>query len=144
MAVYKCLECGHLFEDGEQATWIEPHGEEWSGCPLCKGDYEETKRCRACGNESFLEEELIGGICEECMHEYSEDFDFCIEVGRDCPTEVKINGAIAEIWSSDEINDYLIQAASQIKNLSFEKFVERDRSFFAQMIEDEVNKNEKK
>ena len=43
---YRCLECGHIFDEGEQEVWYEHHpcgmgtaSEEFSGCPLCKGDY---------------------------------------------------------------------------------------------------------
>ena len=46
--MYKCTECGNLFEEGEQAAWEETHGldsppyEKFSGCPVCKGGYEES------------------------------------------------------------------------------------------------------
>ena len=73
---YKCLECGHIFEDGEEAVWDDPRGEYWgqpcfetmSGCPLCRGDYEETKQCTSCQGE-FLEDELEDGLCEHCRGE---------------------------------------------------------------------------
>ena len=50
--MYKCLECGHIFEPGEEAKWTEKHGftdgryEHFTGCPLCKSAYEETLRCQ--------------------------------------------------------------------------------------------------
>ena len=70
--MYKCRKCGNLFEEGEQARWEEHHpygmgyaSEEFSGCPICAGDYEETKQCKICGGD-FLEDELLGGcICED-------------------------------------------------------------------------------
>ena len=45
---YKCLSCGHVFEEGEQACWTESRGEYWgspcyetmSGCPVCKEEYD--------------------------------------------------------------------------------------------------------
>ena len=54
--MYKCCECGHLFEEGEQAVWYENQGEchgitameKFSGCPICKGDYEEVHQCKEC------------------------------------------------------------------------------------------------
>lgn len=70
--MYKCLECGHIFDIGEEAHWEENHGldcgpyEEWTGCPLCNGSYEETVRCKQCQGE-FLEDELTEGLCEECI-----------------------------------------------------------------------------
>ena len=54
--MYKCEECGHIFEDGEQVQWVEMHGfvygngEELSGCPICNGAYEEIKPCKICGS----------------------------------------------------------------------------------------------
>ena len=62
----KCVECGHIFEEGEQARWSESRGEFWgvpcseemSGCPLCHGGYEKTKPCKICGSE-HLEEKIL-------------------------------------------------------------------------------------
>ena len=62
---YKCIECGNIFEYGEEAVWYEKHGldtlpyEKRTGCPLCKGDYEKTVKCKICGAE-HLEYELNG------------------------------------------------------------------------------------
>jgi predicted nucleic acid-binding Zn-ribbon protein len=47
--MYKCADCGHIFEEGEQAIWYEDRGEFWgvpcrermTGCPVCHGAYEE-------------------------------------------------------------------------------------------------------
>ena len=67
--MYRCNECGHLFEEGEQATWMEMHGftygngEEFSGCPICKGDYEEVEPCKICGS---YENKKDGEFCETC------------------------------------------------------------------------------
>lgn len=66
--MYKCLDCGHIFDEGEQAVWTEAHGEQWDGCPICKGGFEETTGCAHCGGE-FLETELFDGICAECLAE---------------------------------------------------------------------------
>lgn len=71
---YKCLECGHIFEDGEQVTWQENHGfadgpyESFSGCPVCRGDYDKTFPCKVCGSEVW-EEEIYDGFCLHCLKE---------------------------------------------------------------------------
>lgn len=71
---YKCLECGHVFEDGEQAKWIESYGfidgtgEKFEGCPNCNGSFAETRQCDNCKHE-FLEDELYSGLCAECLRE---------------------------------------------------------------------------
>lgn len=67
MRMFKCKRCDHLFEDGEQSRWTEMHGfssgsgEDWSGCPLCNGDYEEVQPCEVCGEYSTEE------YCPECV-----------------------------------------------------------------------------
>ena len=83
--MYKCCECGHLFEEGEQAVWEERHGldtppyEKWSGCPICKGDYEEVHQCKECGDWNY-EDELCDGWCKKCLREtinYDTFFEYC-------------------------------------------------------------------
>ena len=84
--MYKCCECGHLFEDGEQAVWEETHGldcgpyEKWDGCPICNGGYEEVHQCKECG-EWHTEDELYDGWCEKCLREtinYDTFFEYCM------------------------------------------------------------------
>lgn len=73
---YKCYECGHIFEEGEEARWEEDRGEFWgmpctetmTGCPNCKGGFEKTVRCKNCLGE-FLSEELEDELCDECRGE---------------------------------------------------------------------------
>ena len=88
--MYRCENCGHLFEEGEQAVWEEKHGfidgpfEKWSGCPLCKSDYEEVHQCKECYDWN-AEDELYGGWCEKCLREtinYNTFFEYC-EANRD-------------------------------------------------------------
>ena len=70
----KCLECGHIFEEGEQHIIREYHNEipggfyeNFASCPVCGGDYQEAKCCKSCGG-AFLEDELIAGYyCKECL-----------------------------------------------------------------------------
>ena len=66
--MFKCVECGHLFELGEEKRFVEAHGEEYLGCAICGGAYEETVRCKKCGTHRF-EDELYNGICAECIGE---------------------------------------------------------------------------
>ena len=72
--MYRCRECGNLFEEGEQAVWEETHGldsppyEKFSGCPICKGDYEQVYQCKKCG-DWHTEDELYDGLCDKCLRE---------------------------------------------------------------------------
>lgn len=66
MAVYKCLECDHLFEDGEEYRWMEPGGERFAGCPICFCAYGEAYQCDRCGSY-HLPDELYEGLCLDCL-----------------------------------------------------------------------------
>ena len=88
--MYRCENCGNLFEEGEQAVWEEPHGldsppyENWSGCPVCKGDYEEVHQCKKCGEWKY-DDELYNGWCEKCLRDtinYDTFFEYC-EANKD-------------------------------------------------------------
>jgi hypothetical protein len=39
-----------------------------SGCPKCRGSYEEVFECKRCGALNF-EDELDDGLCELCRDE---------------------------------------------------------------------------
>jgi hypothetical protein len=75
--VFVCLECGHIFEEGEESRWLEKHGldtppyEEWSGCPICKGGYEEIEPCKICGSYS---KELNFDCCMDCNDDLLNKF----------------------------------------------------------------------
>ena len=88
--MYRCCECGNLFEEGEQAVWYETHGldsppyEELRGCPVCKGSYEVVYQCAVCG-DWHPPDELYEGWCETCLREtinYDTFFEYC-EANKD-------------------------------------------------------------
>lgn len=68
--MYKCKECGHLFEDGEEKRWVEPHGETLRGCPICFGVYEIARPCKICGAYSSDN----GEYCEICKNDIKQRF----------------------------------------------------------------------
>ena len=82
--MYRCENCGHLFEDGEQVVWHENYGAEiggemFAGCPMCNGGYEEVHQCKEC-DEWHAEDELYFGWCEKCLREtinYDTFFEYC-------------------------------------------------------------------
>ena len=88
--MYRCENCGHLFEEGEQAVTYETHGfyqppyEEIHSCPVCGGSYEEVHQCKEC-DEWHTEDELYSGWCEKCLREtinYETFFEYC-EANKD-------------------------------------------------------------
>ena len=148
---YKCCECGYIFEDGEQAIWEERHGldrppyEKMSGCPLCKSDYEETTPCKICGSE-HLENELSGDVCDECIEKYHHDIDVCFKVGANDTETIEINCFLASMFDKDQIEELLFNALKEKREYmrdyvdkDCEKFVNSDRSWFAENLAKEVN-----
>ena len=145
---FKCLSCGHIFEEGEQATWREymgechgsPAYEEFSGCPICNGEYEETKQCEICGGE-FLEDELNGeGVCDECIEEYSKDFDVCYKISANEKEEIKINALLVSLLDVDEIETILYHYLKTKRDIDCSKFVNQDKDWFADRLVEEVIK----
>ena len=147
---YKCLDCGHIFEDGEEAHWSESRGEFWgvacsenmSGCPLCKGEYEETTPCAICGSE-HLEDELSGGVCDECIDEYRKDFDTCYEASIGETTEIQINSLLASLFDVSDIEQILKEyIRDRWQDVDCSPFIDEDKSWFGERIAEEVKKNE--
>lgn len=153
--MYKCLECGHLFEEGEQAVWKENIGEccghdyydEFEGCPICKGDYEKAVKCSIC--ESYhIDNELHGGVCDDCIDSYKNDVDMCYKVGSNDTQKIEINCFLAAMFDEEEINELLF---SQLKNNKyFDRhpvdcclFIDNNRDWFGEVLAEEVMKNEK-
>ena len=146
---FKCLECGNVFEDGEQATWYEQHPygmgyatEEFSGCPLCKGDFEETKQCKICGGE-FLEDELLGDcVCEDCVEEYKRDLETCYKIAETASKEkIKINPLLVSAFDITEIEEILYQQLKSVgNNNDFSAFINVDKDWFAEKLAEEVSK----
>lgn len=143
---YKCLECGHIFEEGEQVRWEERHGldsppyEKWCGCPICKGSFEETKQCKICGGE-FLKDELNGGcVCDECIDDYCKAFDICYKVSKNEKTEIEINCLLATVLDVEKIEEILYQYLKAEKEVDCSLFIEQDKNWFAEKLVEEVSK----
>lgn len=147
---YKCLSCGHIFEEGEQACWRESRGEYWgspcyetiSGCPICRGEYEETVQCAVCGSE-HLEDELNGGVCDECIDEYRKNFNACYELSVEEKTEIKINSLLASLFDVSDIEQILKEyIRDRWRDVDCSPFIDEDKSWFGERIAEEVRKNE--
>lgn len=71
--MYRCLSCGHLFEDGEQGYhnenydyWGEPFTKQEEVCPICGEPFEEVALCPICKKNYISEDEWI---CDDCFNE---------------------------------------------------------------------------
>lgn len=141
---YKCIECGNIFECGEQESWVEPHGEMLCGCPLCHGNYEETVSCAICGSE-HLEDELNGGVCDECVDEYRKDFKTCYNISLCEEEQISINAFLASIFDKSDIEAILIEYIKErMPDVDCGKFIDSDISWFGERLAEEVKKNERK
>lgn len=147
--MYKCLECGHVFDEEDVAEWEESRGEYWgspcyekmSGCPVCHGEYEEAKICLICGrlcNDS----EINYGICDDCIDSYTFKFEKCYELSIGEYEEVKINSLVASILDNGDINQILVEyIRKNLPDIDCSNFINYDRSWFAEQISKEKNKN---
>lgn len=72
--MFKCLDCGHLFEEGEQAEWVEPHGETLQGCPKCRYAFGEIHPCKICGTYNH---EIDDDFCHDCKE---KTYKKCVEL----------------------------------------------------------------
>ena len=145
---YKCIACGNIFEEGEQAVWYETHGfdlppyEKWSGCPLCKGAYEETVKCAVCRSE-HLEDELSGGVCDECIDEYRKDFNSCYEMSIGEKTNIEINSLLASLFDVGDIEQILKEyIRDKWQDVDCSPFIDEDKTWFGERLAEEVKKNE--
>lgn len=140
---YKCLECGHIFENGEAREVREDDGYVYV-CPICGGDFEKTVKCSLCKGE-FLEDELNGGVCDECIDEYRNQTKICIDISEQEGTKAKINVnyLIPFILSEEDINDILIEYIKKEKpNADCSAYIDEDISWFGEMLAKEVKNNE--
>lgn len=132
---YKCLDCGHIFEEGEQLRWVESHGEEMQGCPKCNGAFEETKQCAICDGE-FLPVELNGGVCDECIQKEKHNIKFCFELGEQIgKTEIKINPFLAEMFTDNEIERILLDELKK-ENADCSPFINEDKMYFGEKLQE--------
>lgn len=98
--MYRCDECGNLFEEGEQKIYIEKDGfdyppyREYEACPVCGGSFEEIKPCIVCGKH---EQDLEEGVCERCRKEFKVRFDEALK-NNFTEKEIKILLALYGEW----------------------------------------------
>ena len=145
---YKCLNCGHIFEEGEQTTREEhhPYGmgyatEEFSCCPMCEGYYEKTEKCQICLGE-FFKSELNGEcVCDDCVNEFSKNFEVCYKISKDEKEEIKINALLVSLLDVADIEEILYQHLKNTeKHIDCSEFVKQDKYWFAEKLAEEVNK----
>lgn len=73
---YICVDCGHIFEEGEAGVREEyhPYGsttatERIAVCPVCGGDFEEAGICKCCGGAFYADDLIAHYYCKECVED---------------------------------------------------------------------------
>ena len=155
MEHFKCRHCGAFFDEEAIKTASEykgechgvPSYENISSviCPECGRveDYEEAERCVVCG-ELYVYNETDCNICSNCMMNHS-NIDFCYKIGKDCETEIEINGFLTSIFSKEQIEEILfreLKKADEMLKINCVPFIEEDSSWFAEKVIKEVKENE--
>lgn len=143
--MYKCYECGHIFEEGEQDYsgdgWNDPKIEV---CPVCGDTFGEAKACCRCGGH-FLEDELEGGFCEVCANEEIEKYRFnhiteLYLMASNEKEKVELNAFIASMFSPSQINELLLRElieSNKIKRVDCSDFIMSDQYWFLEKISNE-------
>ena len=150
---YICLDCGNIFEEGEQITFQENMGDRFgdkaykiiSGCPKCGGEYEESTPCSICGSE-HLEEDLNVGLCDDCIDKYKNDIDMCFNIGKNDDDKVELNCFLASMFEKIEIEELLfeeLKRKNKYVTVDCDKFINSDRSWFAERLLEELEKEKK-
>jgi hypothetical protein len=139
---YKCVNCGHIFEEGEQAYsgdgWNEPRV---AVCPICKDDFEDAVACQCCGGH-FLKDELKDGRCEECIEEVFKEYRFgnvekLYLISSDECESVDLNPFVAAMFSAAQINEILLKELleqEKIRPVDCSAFINQDKNWFIEKI----------
>lgn len=74
---YICVDCGHIFEDGEAGVLEEQHpygdttaAERIAVCPVCGGGFEEAGICKCCGGAFYADDLIAHYYCKECVEDF--------------------------------------------------------------------------
>lgn len=139
---FYCKECERVLNEEELKTWVESHGEQFTGCPYCLGGVVEAKKCDYC-EEYVPKDELRDGVCNSCIVKHSKDFQSCYKVSLKYEeVEIKLNPLLVSFFSEAEINDILYNSLKkegflkEIGELICESFITNDvKAFFETLNE---------
>ena len=118
--MYICPKCGHLY-DGEFEVCRQVHGQTSLGdkfveecvdlsCSVCGDEMVEATKCKICGE--YYDEDPYDpycdrpeeGICKKCC-----TLKNALEFGSENTKKVSLNGFIARMYTSAEIDDILLK-----------------------------------
>ncbi len=137
--MYICRDCKKIFDVTSFMTsmdfWGGPFEVRTSHCPNCKSeDYSEAKECEVCG-EYNDEEDLIGGVCEDCIEKCRHDVDMCAEIGMESREEIRLNSFLAAMFDEKDIETILLEyLKTKNPKADCSAFIDSDVSWFAEQL----------
>jgi len=151
--MYKCTDCGHIFDEGEWGSYTEHHpygnttaDETFLVCPVCGGDFEETTRCLHCEGEFLFDELLSGYYCFDCVEsalDYDSFLDFATSgVNRAIQIDTLEDFIFSELFhvdtpkrSSSDLKAYCreiyLREVANDRILQTTEFMEKIKSYFS-------------
>lgn len=149
--MYKCGNCGHSFNEGDQKTRYERHNDYYtepiSVCPVCgSDDIEICVYCKCCEDEFFKDELNSKGICQNCIESFLDSskssIHTCYEMGDKTKIVVELNSFLYDFFGGVEgIEKHLLEYIRGIGEFApqdFSRYLEEaDEDVISKMILDE-------
>ena len=146
--MFKCRNCGYIFDEGEQKTRYEKHNDYYTEpicvCPVCGSDnFDHCVYCRSCGAEHFKDELNSKGLCSECVenfiNESKTDVLTCYEIGNKEKIQTEINSFIFDFFGDIEsIEGHLLEYIKGVQEFGKKDFSEylkeTDEDLLSEMI----------
>lgn len=135
--MYKCVCCGHLFEDGEEKKVVDMHGftngagETFNVCPVCEGEYVEVDICPIC-NEWKEKEKMNNGVCDSCINNQAYNVDVCYKIGSCEKVDVELNGFLMSLFDVEDIEMILMSKIKKSAPIDCREFINEDLDSFAE------------
>lgn len=106
----------------------------------CGGDWVDATECKVCGE--WFNDEHYRKVCDDCLDE-NATFENAIKMGDEeyCQHEVKINGYLANEFSTDQIEAILerelVEAEKLGTALSYREYLFNDKDAYADWLNKE-------
>lgn len=148
--MYKCLNCGSVFDEPIAIYEREPYGNSYAEyhsddiCPYCKGDIDTAEKCEICG-EYYAESDIYNGVCIECIKIDCEKLSTLFDYAESITPENKINRFVTAMFDgqSSKLNDFLkltLQYCDDFDKKMFfnkkQKFIEEHAADISQWLGD--------
>lgn len=132
-----CNRCGTLVNYNDLGYVTEIHGERHRNTVCkCGGEFIPAKKCKLCG--SWFDNTDLHGVCEGCISE-EETVGNALEIGAENTEMVEVNGFIAEVLTTEQINKILTKWVEENfvdRCTPVVQYLEGDISCFTEFLED--------